>query len=115
MAIKGIKIGDSLPDEQKTSGIINTNFTTIYRSVNTKQTDGSYSVDIFPIYHRTEAACGGNKVQLVNWAALTSIYTVIITEAEFDDATKASNDLLFDKLFDAMGTDFSTLTKINKS
>lgn len=117
MAVKGIKIGDSVSDEENASGSITTIFTTITGVHAHKKPDnsGDYDCEIFVKYHRTEGAYDANKLAITNWAALPASYILEMTEAQLDASGTSTNDAFYNALETAMGANFSNLTPINKT
>lgn len=114
MAIKGIEITSSIPDEEKVSNTIIKVFAKISGfQVNINQ-DKSLTVEVFVEYHRTAAAGDADKHSISGWPNLKPSYIVSVSEAGWDSASKSPNDALYNKLYDAMTPDFTTLTKVNK-
>lgn len=115
-ATKGIRISDSIADEEKASGNITTVFATITGVQAQKKGDGSgdYDCEIFVKYHRTEAAYDANKKDINSWDALKTSYKLSMSEADLDSEATSCNNAFYNALEAAMGADFSSLTKVNK-
>lgn len=113
MSTKALKITSAITNP--TDGVAVSNIVVSFHGTSTTQDDRGITSNCVVAVARylSEAKLDDPACIPLSWD-LKVIYTLAVSEADWDDNTKSPNDMLYDKLKDALVAEGHTVTILNK-